>query len=117
MMPLAKTLVLGALQRDECRGAHFKPDFALPPLESTSREDRLKEANEWCDRFAANTEKWLKSTVAEYQDNQPQLTYEPVDTSLIPPRPRLYGLVGAEVIDEVWKSRQQEKDASELVSK
>lgn len=114
MMPLAKTLVLGALQRDECRGAHFKPDFALPPLKSTTDEERYKEANEWCDRFAANTEKWLKSTVAEYKDNEPKLTYEDVDTSLIPPRPRLYGLVGAEVIEEVWNSRQQEK---ELVSK
>jgi succinate dehydrogenase / fumarate reductase flavoprotein subunit len=32
-----------------------------------------------------------------------------VDTSLIPPRPRLYGLVGAEVIEEVWKGRQAGK--------
>ena len=37
------------------------------------------------------------------------LTYEDVDTSLIPPRPRLYGLVGAEVIEEVWKERQAAK--------
>ena len=34
-------------------------------------------------------------------------TYEDVDTTLITPRPRLYGLVGAEVIEEVWKERQQ----------
>ena len=37
------------------------------------------------------------------------MTYEDVDTSLIPPRPRLYGLVGAEVIEEVWKQRQAAK--------
>jgi succinate dehydrogenase / fumarate reductase flavoprotein subunit len=30
-----------------------------------------------------------------------------IDTSHIPPRPRLYGLVGADVIEEVWKSRQK----------
>ena len=28
-----------------------------------------------------------------------------VDTSLIAPRPRLYGLVGAEDIEKVWKER------------
>ena len=27
MFPLAKAILKGALQRDECRGAHFKPDF------------------------------------------------------------------------------------------
>ena len=37
----------------------------------------------------------------------PQLSYEDVDTSLIPPRPRLYGLVGAEEIEIVWKSREK----------
>ena len=40
------------------------------------------------------------------------LTYEDVDTSLIPPRPRLYGLVGAEVIEEVWKERQAAKSGA-----
>ena len=28
-------------------------------------------------------------------NDQPDITYEDVDTSLVPPRPRLYGLVGA----------------------
>ncbi len=37
----------------------------------------------------------LKTTVAKLSpDGDPQLSYEDVDTSLIPPRPRLYGLVG-----------------------
>ena len=39
-------------------------------------------------------------------DGEPQLSYEEIDTSLIPPRPRLYGLVGAEMIEQVWKERQ-----------
>ena len=42
---------------------------------------------------------------------EPNLTYEDVDTSLMPPRPRLYGLVGAETIEEVWKKRQAAKAA------
>ena len=40
-----------------------------------------------------------------FGEDQPDITYESVDTSLIKPRPRLYGLVDAEVIEEVWKER------------
>lgn len=113
MFPLAKTLLKGALQRDECRGAHYKPDFSMPSLTGETREERLKEAEEWCDRFDANTKKWLKTTVASYENGEPNLVYEEVDTSLIRPRPRLYGLVGAEEIDEVWKRRMKEMDEAE----
>ncbi|MEM9409949.1 MAG: succinate dehydrogenase flavoprotein subunit [Planctomycetota bacterium] len=116
MFPLAKTLLKGALQRDECRGAHFKPEFAFPPLKSTNEEDRRTEAEQWCDRFEENNKKWLKSTVAEYDGEHPQITYEEVDVSQIPPRPRLYGLVGAEVIEKVWKERIQQKSDSQLES-
>ena len=106
MFPLAKAILKGALQRDECRGAHYKPEFALPGLTATSPAEHRREAETWCDRFEANTRKWLKSTIATLKDGEPELTYEDVDTSLIPPRPRLYGLVGAEIIEEVWKQRQ-----------
>jgi succinate dehydrogenase / fumarate reductase, flavoprotein subunit len=34
MFPLAKTIVKGALQRDECRGAHYKPDFEMPGIDA-----------------------------------------------------------------------------------
>jgi succinate dehydrogenase / fumarate reductase flavoprotein subunit len=107
MFPLAKALVKGALQRDECRGAHYKPDFAMPPLQSTDDAGRRQEAEKWCDKFQANIDKWLKTTVADLTTGEPKITYEAIDTSSIPPRPRLYGLVGAEVIDEVWKERQR----------
>ncbi|HWB11049.1 MAG TPA: succinate dehydrogenase flavoprotein subunit [Pirellulales bacterium] len=109
MFPLAKAILKGALQRDECRGAHYKPEFALPGLTATSPAEHRREAEIWCDRFEANTKKWLKSTIATLKDGEPELTYEDVDTSLIPPRPRLYGLVGAEMIEEVWKQRQAGK--------
>ncbi len=107
MFPLAKTIVKGALQRDECRGAHFKPDFAFPSLEATDEAEKIKEANQWCDRFEENNKKWLKSSIAEYDGEHPQIEYEPVDVSLIPPRPRLYGLVGGETIEQVWKERTE----------
>ena len=61
-------------------------------------------------RFEENTRKWLKTTVAGLSaDGQPVLRYEDVDTSLIPPRPRLYGVAGGELIEQVWKERQAQE--------
>ncbi|MBS0211472.1 MAG: succinate dehydrogenase flavoprotein subunit [Planctomycetes bacterium] len=113
MFPLARTILLGALQRDECRGAHFKPDFAEPGLKGATPQERRVEAEHWCDRFEENTRKWLKTTIATLApDGSPQLSYEAVDTSIVTPRPRLYGLVGAEQIEEVWNERQQKAKGS-----
>jgi succinate dehydrogenase / fumarate reductase, flavoprotein subunit len=113
MFPLAKTILKGALQRDECRGAHFKPDFAMPGLDAEDPAERRRQAAQWCDRFDENTRRWLKTTVAKLSpDGEPQLSYEDVDTSLITPRPRLYGLVGADIIEQVWKERQAAKTPS-----
>src|SRR6266481_2818803 len=67
MIILARVITLGALARNESRGAHYKPDFP-------ERDD-------------AN---WLKTTRAKWVNNDIQLTYEPVDISLIKPRPRRY---------------------------
>jgi succinate dehydrogenase / fumarate reductase flavoprotein subunit len=109
MFPLAKALLKGALARDECRGAHYKPEFEMPGIESNDPAERRRQANAWCDAFDAKNKKWLKSTIATFdKSGEPTLSYEDVDTSLIPPRPRLYGLVGAEVIEEIWKERQSQ---------
>ncbi|MGA1618667.1 MAG: succinate dehydrogenase flavoprotein subunit [Pirellulales bacterium] len=109
MFPIAKLILKGALLRDECRGAHYKPEFAMPGIAATDPVEQRAEAEQWCDRFEANTRKWLKSTIGTHgADGHPVITYEDVDTTLIPPRPRLYGLVGGEVIEEVWKERQAE---------
>src|SRR4029077_9485264 len=51
MFPLAKTILKGALQRDECRGAHFKPDFSVPGLKAEDPIERRHEAERWCDQF------------------------------------------------------------------
>ena len=113
MFPLAKCILKGARQRDECRGAHYKPAFSMPSLTAEDPVERRKEAEQWCDRFEANTDKWLKSTIATWVDetDQPELTYEDVDTSIIPPRPRLYGIVGGDVIEKVWNERTAQKQA------
>ena len=107
MFPLAKTVLKGALLRNECRGAHFKPEFVMPSLTADDPGERRAEAEAWCDRFEQNNRRWLKSTIARCQYGDPEITYEDVDTSLIPPRPRLYGLAGAKLIEEVWNERQR----------
>ncbi|MBM4020776.1 MAG: succinate dehydrogenase flavoprotein subunit [Planctomycetes bacterium] len=114
MFPVAKVILKGALLRDECRGAHFKPQFSMPGIEAVEPAAKRAEAERWCDRFEENTRKWLKSTIAACgPGGEPDISYQDVDTSLIPPRPRLYGLVGAEVIEEVWKERQAARSAAE----
>ena len=69
MIHLARVITLGALQRDESRGAHYKPEFP----------DR-------------NDEEFLKTTIAEFdaKAQSPVISYEDVDVSLIPPRKRDY---------------------------
>ena len=110
MFPLAKAILKGALSRDECRGAHYKPEYAMPDVDAQDPAERRRQAEAWCDRFEENNRKWLKSTVATLaEEGEPLLSYESVDTSLVPARPRLYGVVGGETIEEVWQQRQSGK--------
>lgn len=69
MLVLARVITIGAYNRNESRGAHFKPEFP----------DR-------------NDEEWLKTTKAYYEGpaEAPRFEYEDVDVSLIPPRIRDY---------------------------
>jgi succinate dehydrogenase / fumarate reductase, flavoprotein subunit len=70
MLILGKIITKGALQRNESRGAHYKPDFA-------QRDD----------------ENWQKTTIAEFDPNNPRdpkISYESVDLSQVKPRPRVY---------------------------
>jgi hypothetical protein len=47
-----------------------------------------------------------------WKGQEPDLVFEDIDTRLMKPRPRLYGLVGGEVIEEVWKQRSRSKEES-----
>lgn len=114
MFPIAQAIVKGARQRDECRGAHYKPEFSMPHLKEQEPAARRREAEQWCDRFEANNAKFLKSSIATIKGDDVEITYEDVDTGSISPRPRLYGLVGAEEIEDVWKNRQASKDKTNI---
>ena len=103
MLLIARVIAQGALLRNESRGAHYKPESDFDPPKGGDAATIRAEAERWCRQFKAQDDQWLKTTFAEYAPGGPRISYEPVDTSLIPPRPRTYGLVGAEVIEEVWK--------------
>ncbi|WEG13948.1 succinate dehydrogenase flavoprotein subunit [Pullulanibacillus sp. KACC 23026] len=69
MLQLARVITIGAYNRNESRGAHYKPEFP-----------------------ERNDEEWLKTTKATYnaEKNQPDFSYEDVDVSFIKPRKRDY---------------------------
>ena len=71
MLQLSRVIAQGAAMRDESRGAHYKPDFP-------ERDDK----------------NWLKTTKAYFAPDvdEPRFEFEPVDISLIPPRPRRYDM-------------------------
>ena len=89
MIKLAQVIAASARARDECRGAHYKPEFALPLPEGKFAGDPEFEA--YRARWKANEATWLKTTIAEHTPDGPRIRYEPVDTSILPPEePRDY---------------------------
>jgi succinate dehydrogenase / fumarate reductase flavoprotein subunit len=117
MIDLAKVIALGALQRDECRGAHYKPEFEIPAPTAHEPAELQRQATQWCERYYQQQRDWLKTTLARHAPNGPQLSYEPVVTHLIPPRPRTYGLRGAELIEKIWRERFQERVRAEFCAR
>jgi succinate dehydrogenase / fumarate reductase flavoprotein subunit len=67
MLELGHLVLAGALARDESRGAHYKQAFP-------KRNDAT----------------WLKTTIANWTEEGPRLSYEPVDTSILKPVERKY---------------------------
>ncbi len=67
MLELARVITIGALNRNESRGAHYKPEFP-----------------------ERNDEEFMKTTMATWSQNGPQFHYEDIDVSLIAPRKRDY---------------------------
>ncbi|MGD9031086.1 MAG: succinate dehydrogenase flavoprotein subunit [Desulfobacteraceae bacterium] len=68
MLDLAEVISLGALQREESRGAHYREDFP-------ERDD----------------EKWLVHTLCTFSDTErPQISYKPVTITRFQPKERKY---------------------------
>ncbi len=88
MVVLAQVITKSALMRDECRGAHYKPEFELKMPDAKEGDPEFED---YLRKWKANNEKWLKTTVAKHTPDGPEISYEEVDTSLYPPEhPRDY---------------------------
>jgi succinate dehydrogenase / fumarate reductase flavoprotein subunit len=89
MITLARVIASSARERDECRGAHHKPEFDLPMPEGKFSGDPEFEA--YRDTWKANNARWLKTTIAEHSPQGPRISYQAVDTSVLAPEhPRDY---------------------------
>ncbi len=67
MLVTAEAIVRGAIERDESRGAHYKPAYP-------ERDD----------------ERYMKTTIAEYDPGEIKLSFRPIDASLYKPVARHY---------------------------
>ncbi|MHB8417976.1 MAG: succinate dehydrogenase flavoprotein subunit [Myxococcales bacterium] len=86
MLEMAHAMVAGALLRDECRGAHYKPDFEVKPQEGKKPQDDAAFMEKW----RANLEKWNKTTIATWKAEGPDISYRPVPYPILKPEPRHY---------------------------
>lgn len=67
MLDLAEVIALGALNREETRGSHYRLDFR-------ERDDK----------------EWLKHTLVTWKEGNPQISYQDVDVSKYKPKARKY---------------------------
>jgi succinate dehydrogenase / fumarate reductase flavoprotein subunit len=67
MLDLAEVITLGALNREETRGSHFRVDF----------KDR-------------NDKDWLKHTLVALKDGKSRVSYKDVNISKYEPKARTY---------------------------
>jgi len=89
MIRLAQVITRSARARDECRGAHFKSEFELAIPQGKFPGDPEFEA--YRQTWKENNERWLKTTLARCRPDGPEISFEPVDTSVLPPeQPRDY---------------------------
>ena len=89
MIVLAEVIAKSAALRDECRGSHYKAEFELKIPEGKFEGD--PEFEEYKAQWKANNDKWLKHTIATHTESGPEISYKPVDMSVLPPeKPRDY---------------------------
>jgi succinate dehydrogenase / fumarate reductase flavoprotein subunit len=88
MLRYAEAILLGAIERKESRGSHYRPDYL-------ERDD----------------ERFLKTTVAKYDaaNDKPILEWEDVPQPMVAPRARTYG----KTEDESEEHEEQQEQETE----
>ena len=112
MITMAKAVVEGAILRDECRGAHYKPEFDNPaPAKETPIDDPAWTA--YYEKFLVQSKEWLRTTIAKYDGAKalPTIDYKPVDARHLSPEPRDYTGVGKKAWAKFKASRQAQGQA------
>ncbi|MEW6249814.1 MAG: succinate dehydrogenase (quinone) flavoprotein subunit [Planctomycetota bacterium] len=89
MIILAEVITKGARLRDECRGSHYKAEFEIKVPEGKFAGS--PEYEEYKARWKASNDKWMKQTIATHTAAGPEITYAPIDVSVMAPeQPRDY---------------------------
>jgi succinate dehydrogenase / fumarate reductase flavoprotein subunit len=89
MIRLGGVIAGSALARDECRGAHYKPAFELTTPQDAYPGDPAYE--NYRERWKEQNQAWLKTTIAEYSATGPDISFQEIDLSVLPPEePRDY---------------------------
>ena len=109
MFPLAKTILLGACSATSAAGPTSSPSSPAAASRPTIRPNGDARQNGGVTISRRTTSGGSSRRSPPGRETAAELSYEDVDTSLIPPRPRLYGLRGAEMIEEVWNQRQAQR--------
>jgi succinate dehydrogenase / fumarate reductase flavoprotein subunit len=91
MLVLARVIAQGAKNRDESRGAHYKPEFKTRDDASWLRTTLALHEDGGNGRSAVKYVRALDYTIA----NRPMRATDEVDVSLVKPRPRKYETAGA----------------------
>lgn len=89
MIRLGAVITKSAQARNECRGAHYKPEFELSIPAGKFSDD--PEFADYLHKWKAKNAQWLKTTIATRGVDGPVIAYQAVDTSAVPPEhPRDY---------------------------
>ena len=89
MIILAEVIAKGARMRDECRGSHYKAEFEIKVPEGKFAGD--PEYEDYKARWKASNDKWMKQTLATHTASGPEISYAPIDVSVMAPeKPRDY---------------------------
>ena len=89
MLEIAHLILKASRLRDESRGSHYKPEFALPKPKTPNPKDDAEFMAAW----KARNDKWLKNTMGAWTADGPRIEYQELRSlrnPILSPEPRHY---------------------------